>query len=128
MTRRIMGSASFAQLKDDKGRIQVYLRRDDLCPGDDKTLYNTVFKRLLDIGDIIGVKGQVFKTQTGEISVHVKEFTLLAKSIKPLPVVKEKEGKVYDAFTRSEEHTSELQSRPHLVCRLLLEKKKTTNT
>jgi len=103
MTRRIMGSASFAQLKDDKGRIQVYLRRDDLCPGDDKTLYNTVFKRLLDIGDIIGVKGQVFKTQTGEISVHVKEFTLLAKSIKPLPVVKEKEGKVYDAFTDPEQ-------------------------
>src|SRR5690554_3551882 len=103
MTRRIMGSASFAQLKDDKGRIQVYLRRDDLCPGDDKTLYNTVFKRLLDIGDIIGVKGHVFKTQTGEISVHVKEFTLLAKSIKPLPVVKEKEGKVYDAFTDPEQ-------------------------
>lgn len=103
MTRRIMGSASFAQLKDDKGRIQVYLRRDDLCPGDDKTLYNTVFKRLLDIGDIIGVKGQVFKTQTGEISVHVNELTLLAKSIKPLPVVKEKEGKIYDAFTDPEQ-------------------------
>lgn len=103
MSRRIMGSASFAEIKDNQGRIQIYLRRDDLCPGEDKALYNTVFKRLLDIGDIIGVKGHVFKTQTGEISVHVDEFTLLAKSIKPLPIVKEKDGKLYDAFTDPEQ-------------------------
>ncbi|WP_026474405.1 lysine--tRNA ligase [Alkaliflexus imshenetskii] len=103
MSRRIMGSASFAEIKDNQGRIQIYLRRDDLCPDEDKTLYNTVFKRLLDIGDIIGVKGHVFKTQTGEISVHVDEFTLLAKSIKPLPIVKEKDGKLYDAFTDPEQ-------------------------
>lgn len=103
MSRRIMGSASFAEIKDNQGRIQIYLRRDDLCPGEDKALYNTVFKRLLDIGDIIGVKGHVFKTQTGEISIHVDEFTLLAKSIKPLPIVKEKDGKLYDAFTDPEQ-------------------------
>lgn len=99
MGRRIMGNASFAEIKDCKGRIQIYLRRDDICPGDDKTMYNTVFKRLLDIGDIIGVKGHVFKTQTGEISIHVNEFTLLSKSIRPLPVVKEKDGEIFDAFT-----------------------------
>lgn len=99
MTRRIMGSASFAELQDQSGRIQIYIRRDDLCPSEDKTMYNTVFKRLLDIGDIIGVRGFVFVTQVGEISIHVKEMRLLAKSLHPLPVVKEKDGKVYDAFS-----------------------------
>jgi len=99
---RIMGNASFAELQDAKGRIQLYFRRDDLCPGDDKTLYNTVFKRLLDIGDIIGVKGYAFTTQVGEISVHVREFTLLSKALKPLPVVKESEGQTYDAFSDPE--------------------------
>ena len=99
MSRRIMGSASFAEIQDDHGRIQVYFRRDDICPEDDKTLYNTVFKRLLDIGDIIGIKGFVFKTQVGETSVYVKEFTILSKSVKPLPIVKEKDGKIYDAFS-----------------------------
>ncbi len=103
MSRRIMGSASFAELKDQQGRIQVYFRRDDICEGDDKTMYNTVFKKLLDIGDIIGIKGYVFKTQMGEISVYVKEFKVLTKSLKPLPIVKEKEGKVYDAFTDPEQ-------------------------
>jgi lysyl-tRNA synthetase class 2 len=102
MTRRIMGNASFAELMDSSGRIQVYLRRDDICPGDDKTLYNTLFKHLLDIGDIIGVKGFVFKTQMGETTVHVKEFTLLCKSVHPLPVVKEKDGILYDAVTDPE--------------------------
>ena len=87
MSRRIMGNASFAELMDSSGRIQIYIRRDDICPGEDKTLYNTVFKRLLDNGDIIGVKGHVFKTQMGEITVHVHEFTILSKSIRPLPVV-----------------------------------------
>src|SRR5690606_15830791 len=87
-TRRIMGSAAFAELQDDTGRIQLYLRRDDLCPGEDKTLYNTVFKKLLDIGDIIGVTGYVFTTQTGEISIHVTSLKLLAKSLRPLPIVK----------------------------------------
>ena len=96
---RIMGSASFAELQDSTGRIQLYFRRDDLCPDEDKTLYNTVFKKLLDIGDIIGVKGYVFTTQTGEISIHVQEFKLLNKSLRPLPVVREVEGKIYDAFT-----------------------------
>jgi lysyl-tRNA synthetase class 2 len=98
MTRRVMGKASFVELQDSKGRIQVYITRDDICPGEDKDLYNKVFKKLLDIGDIIGVKGFVFKTQTGEISVHAKEITLLSKSIKPLPVVKYKDGVAYDKF------------------------------
>jgi lysyl-tRNA synthetase, class II len=102
MSRRIMGNASFAELMDSSGRIQIYLRRDDICPGDDKTLYNTLFKHLLDIGDIIGVKGFVFKTQMGETTVHVKEFTLLCKSVHPLPVVKEKDGVLYDAVTDPE--------------------------
>jgi lysyl-tRNA synthetase class 2 len=102
MSRRIMGNASFAELMDSSGRIQIYLRRDDICPGDDKTMYNTVFKHLLDIGDIIGVRGFVFKTQMGETTVHVKEFTLLSKSIHPLPVVKEKDGILYDAVTDPE--------------------------
>ena len=99
MSRRIMGNASFAELMDSSGRIQIYLRRDDICPGDDKTMYNTVFKHLLDIGDIIGVKGFVFKTQMGETTVHVDEFTVLSKSVRPLPVVKEKDGILYDAVT-----------------------------
>jgi lysyl-tRNA synthetase, class II len=99
MSFRIMGSASFAELQDSTGRIQVYFRRDDLCPDEDKTLYNTVFKKLLDIGDIIGVKGYVFTTQTGEISIHVTEFKILNKSLKPLPVVKrDEDGHVFDGF------------------------------
>jgi lysyl-tRNA synthetase class 2 len=89
MSRRIMGPASFAELQDETGRIQVYVRRDDICPGEDKTLYNTVFKKLLDIGDIIGVKGYGFTTQTGEISIHVTSLTVLSKSLRPLPIVKE---------------------------------------
>lgn len=99
MSRRIMGNASFAELQDSKGRIQLYFKRDDVCPGVDKTMYNVVFKRLLDIGDIIGVKGYAFRTQMGEISVHVKEFTVLTKSLRPLPIVKEKDGHVFDAVT-----------------------------
>ncbi len=103
MGRRIMGSASFAELQDDTGRIQLYVNRDELCPGEDKTFYNTVFKRLLDIGDIIGVKGFVFTTKMGETTIHVKELTILCKSLRPLPVVKEKDGKVYDAFSDQEQ-------------------------
>jgi lysyl-tRNA synthetase class 2 len=102
MSRRIMGNASFAELMDSSGRIQIYVRRDDLCPGDDKTFYNHVFKHLLDIGDIIGVKGHVFRTQTGETTVHVEELTILSKSIRPLPIVKEKDGVVFDAVTDPE--------------------------
>ena len=102
MGRRIMGNASFAELMDSSGRVQIYFRRDDICPGDDKTMYNTVFKRLLDIGDIIGVKGHVFKTQMGETTVHVDEFTVLSKSIRPLPIVKEKDGVQFDAVTDPE--------------------------
>lgn len=98
MSRRVMGKASFVELQDSKGRIQVYITRDDICPEEDKTLYNTVFKRLLDIGDFIGVKGFVFRTQTGEISVHAQSLTLLSKSLKPLPVVKYKDGVAYDKF------------------------------
>ena len=98
MSRRVMGKASFAELQDSKGRIQVYITRDDLCPGENKDLYNNVFKRLLDIGDFIGVKGKVFRTQTGEISVHAKELKLLSKSLKPLPIVKYKDGVAYDKF------------------------------
>ena len=98
MSRRIMGKASFIELQDSKGRIQVYISRDDLCPGEDKDMYNKVFKRLLDIGDFIGVKGYVFRTQTGEISVHAQELTLLSKSLKPLPIVKYKDGVAYDKF------------------------------
>jgi lysyl-tRNA synthetase class 2 len=102
MGRRIMGNASFAELMDSSGRIQVYFRRDDICPGDDKTMYNIVFKHLLDIGDIIGVKGHVFITQMGETTVHVKEFTVLCKSVRPLPIVKEKDGILFDAVTDPE--------------------------
>lgn len=96
MSRRVMGKASFVELQDGKGRVQVYVTRDDICPGDNKDMYNTVFKKLLDIGDIIGVKGVVFKTQTGEISVHAHELTILSKSLKPLPIVKYKDGVAYD--------------------------------
>ena len=102
MSRRIMGKASFAEIQDASGRIQIYLNRDELCPGEDKTLYNTVFKKLLDIGDIIGIRGFAFRTQTGEITVHVKELVILSKSIRPLPIVKEADGKVYDAVTDAE--------------------------
>ena len=98
MSRRVMGKASFAELQDSKGRIQVYVSRDDLCPGEDKDLYNKVFKKLLDIGDFIGVEGYVFRTQMGEISVHAQRLTLLSKSLKPLPIVKYKDGVAYDKF------------------------------
>ncbi len=104
MTRRIMGNAAFAEIQDATGRIQIYVRRDDICEGEDKTMYNTVFKKLLDIGDIIGVAGYVFTTQTGETTIHVTSLTLLCKSLKPLPVVKtDEEGKVFDAFTDPEQ-------------------------
>ena len=103
MSRRIMGKASFVSLQDADGRIQVYISRDDLCPGEDKDMYNVVFKKLLDIGDFIGVKGYVFRTQTGEISVHAQEIAVLSKSLRPLPMVKMKDGKAYDAFTDPEQ-------------------------
>ncbi|SMD36644.1 lysyl-tRNA synthetase, class II [Reichenbachiella faecimaris] len=107
MSRRIMGSASFAEIQDSTGRIQIYLRRDDLCPGEDKSHYNNVFKKMMDIGDIIGIKGYVFTTEVGEISIHVTELKLLTKSLKPLPIVKEAKDedgntKTYDAFTDPE--------------------------
>ena len=98
MSRRVMGKASFIELQDSKGRIQVYITRDDICPGDNKDAYNTLFKRLLDIGDFVGIKGFVFRTQTGEITVHAKELTVLSKSIRPLPIVKYKDGVAYDKF------------------------------
>ncbi|MCQ2226702.1 MAG: lysine--tRNA ligase [Bacteroidales bacterium] len=98
MSRRIMGKASFVEIQDSKGRIQVYISRDELCPEEDKELYNTVFKKLLDLGDFIGIKGFVFRTQTGQISVHAKDLTVLSKSLKPLPVVKYKDGVAYDKF------------------------------
>ena len=98
MSRRIMGKASFVELQDARGRIQIYISRDDICPGEDKDLYNVVFKKLLDIGDFIGVRGYVFRTQTGEISVHAQELTVLSKSLRPLPIVKVKDGVKYDAF------------------------------
>lgn len=103
MSRRIMGAASFAEIQDSTGRIQLYFKRDEICLGEDKSFYNIVFKRLLDIGDIIGIKGYVFLTQMGEITIHVKEYKLLSKSLKPLPIVKEKDGKTYDAFTDPEQ-------------------------
>ncbi len=102
MSRRIMGKASFIELQDSKGRIQVYVSRDDICPGEDKEFYNVVFKKLLDIGDFIGVKGYVFRTQMGEITIHAQEITVLSKSLRPLPIVKMKDGKAYDAFTDPE--------------------------
>ncbi len=103
MSRRIMGSASFAEIQDEKGRIQIYVKRDDICPPEDSTRYNTVFKKLLDIGDIVGVKGFVFITQMGETSIHVKELKILSKSLRPLPIVKEKDGQLFDAFTDPEQ-------------------------
>ena len=103
MSRRIMGSASFVEIQDETGRMQLYFNRDAICPGEDKSLYNNVFKKMLDIGDIIGVKGYVFITKMGEISVHVSEFTILCKSVRPLPIVKEKDGVVYDAFSDPEQ-------------------------
>lgn len=102
MSRRIMGAASFIELQDSTGRIQVYVKRDEICPGEDKTLYNTVFKKLLDIGDIIGIEGFAFITQTGQLSIHAKSLTVLSKSLRVLPIVKEKEGEVYDAFSDPE--------------------------
>ena len=103
MSRRIMGSASFAEIQDSTGRLQIYVRRDDICPSEDKTLYNAVFKKLLGIGDFIGVKGYIFTTQTGEISLHVTELKVLSKSVKPLPVVKrDEDGNVHDGFTDPE--------------------------
>ena len=102
MSRRIMGKASFMELQDSEGRIQIYVSRDEICPGENKDLYNVVFKKLLDIGDFIGVKGYVFRTQTGEISVHAQSLTVLGKSLRPLPIVKVKDGKAYDAFTDPE--------------------------
>ena len=102
MMKRIMGKASFAELQDSKGKIQIYVNRDEICPEDDKTLYNDVFKKLLDIGDIIGVKGRAFVTKTGQTSIHVEELVLLSKSLKPLPIVKEKDGVIYDSFTDPE--------------------------
>ena len=102
MSIRDMGKANFTVLQDAQGRIQAYIRRDDICPGEDKTLYDIVWKKLIDIGDIIGVKGYVFKTKTGEISIHVQELNILCKSLRPLPIVKEAEGKTFDAVTDPE--------------------------
>ena len=99
MMKRIMGKASFAVLQDSVGKMQLYVARDEICEGEDKMLYNDLFKKLLDIGDFIGVKGYLFKTKTGETTLRVQELTLLSKSLKPLPIVKEKEGEIYDAFT-----------------------------
>lgn len=132
MSRRIMGKASFAELQDATGKIQIYLNRDELCPGEDKTLYNDVFKKLLDIGDIIGVKGTQFKTQVGEISVHVKELTVLTKSLRPLPIVKtDKEGKAHDAFTdpeqRYRQRYTDLIVNPH-VKEAFIKRTKLTNS
>jgi lysyl-tRNA synthetase class 2 len=119
MSQRDMGKASFAELQDSSGRIQLYFNRDEICPGEDKTLYNQVFKKLLDLGDFIGVKGYVFKTMVGETSVHVQEFTLLSKSLKPLPLPKtDAEGKVHDAFTdpeqRYRQRYADLAVNPHV--------------
>lgn len=102
MSRRIMGAASFIEIQDSFGRVQAYVKRDEICPGEDKTMYNTVFKKLLDIGDIIGLKGYAFVTQTGQKSIHVKELTVLCKSLRVLPIVKEKDGNIYDAFADPE--------------------------
>ena len=126
-----MGNASFLEIQDDKGKIQIYVKRDNLCPGEDKTLYNTVFKRLLDIGDIIGIKGNVFVTQMGETSINAVELTILSKSIRPLPIVKEKDGVVYDAFTdpdqRYRQRHLDLIVNPH-VRDAFLKRTKLTNS
>ena len=110
MSRRVMGKASFVELQDSKGRIQVYITRDDICPDENKDLYNVVFKRLLDLGDFIGIEGFVFRTQTGEVSIHAKKLTVLSKSIRPLPIVKYKDGVAYDKFEDPEKALA--------VCRL----------
>ena len=102
MTRRIMGAAAFMEIQDEKGRIQIYIKRDEICPGEDKTMYNTIFKKLLDIGDIVGIKGYAFITQAGELSIHAKELTVLSKSLRVLPIVKEKDGQKYDEFSDPE--------------------------
>ena len=102
MSRRIMGAASFGEIQDETGRIQIYVKRDEICPGEDKTMYNTIWKKLLDIGDVIGIRGFAFITQTGQLSIHAKELTLLSKSLKVLPIVKELDGQVFDAFTDPE--------------------------
>src|SRR5574344_1154470 len=102
MSRRIMGAASFIEIQDECGKIQVYVKRDEICPGEDKTMYNTVFKKLLDIGDIVGIEGYAFITQTGQLSIHAKSLKVLSKSLRVLPIVKEKEGEIYDAFSDSE--------------------------
>ncbi|NQZ70556.1 MAG: lysine--tRNA ligase, partial [Lentisphaeria bacterium] len=102
MMRRIMGKASFVELQDAHGRIQLYVSRDEICEGEDKTMYNTVFKKLLDIGDFVGIKGYVFTTKTGQTTIHVKELSVLSKSLRPLPIVREKDGETFDAFANPE--------------------------
>ena len=110
MSRRLMGKASFVELQDSKGRIQIYITRDDICPEENKDLYNVVFKRLLDLGDFIGIEGFVFRTQTGEVSIHARKLTVLDKSLRPLPIVKYKDGVAYDKFD-----DPELRSRQQYV-------------
>jgi len=131
MTRRIMGKASFAEIQDEQGKIQVYFNRDVICPEEDKTLYNTVFKKLLDLGDIIGIKGEAFITNVGETSIRVNEFTILSKSIRPLPVVKEKDGVTYDAFSDPEQRYRmrylDLMVNPH-VKEAFINRTKLTNS
>lgn len=131
MTRRIMGKASFCELQDSFGRIQLYVNRDEICPDDDKTLYNDVFKRLLDIGDFIGVEGYAFLTQVGEVSIHVSKLTVLSKSIRPLPIVKEKDGVLFDAFSDPEQRYRQryvdLVVNPH-VKNTFLQRTKIVNT
>ncbi|MEY3126694.1 MAG: lysine--tRNA ligase, partial [Bacteroidota bacterium] len=119
MSQRVMGKASFAELQDASGRIQIYINRDEICPDEDKTLYNEIFKKLLDLGDFIGVEGKVFKTQVGEISIHVTKLTLLAKALRPLPLPKiDAEGRIHDAFTdaemRSRQRYVDLVVNPHV--------------
>jgi lysyl-tRNA synthetase class 2 len=131
MSRRIMGKASFFELQDAKGPIQVYVNRDIICPDDDKTLYNQVFKKLLDIGDIVGIKGDVFITQMGELSIRTNEFTILSKSVRPLPIVKEKDGQTFDAFTdpdlRYRQRSMDLIVNPH-VKEAFIKRTKLTNS
>ncbi|MCB0446755.1 MAG: lysine--tRNA ligase, partial [Gelidibacter sp.] len=118
MSMRVQGKASFAQLQDSEGKVQVYFNRDEICQGEDKTKYNEVFKKLLDFGDFIGIEGELFTTQVGEKSVRVKDFTILSKSLKPLPLPKEKDGIVYDAFTdpeqRYRQRYADLVVNPHV--------------
>jgi len=131
MSRRIMGTASFAELQDEKGRIQLYLNRDNICTGEDKTLYNIVFKRLIDIGDIVGVTGYIFITKMGEISIHVSNIKILSKSLRPLPIVKEKDGQIFDAFTDPEQRyrnrSLDLIVNPH-VKETFIKRTKVVNT